>query len=82
MRCPALTFWSAARDFSPLGHVDVLILQQGNVRAHQVVIVSPQGTFTDRTGLACDFQAEAITAYDEGSGQWSNQALLGKVCPG
>jgi hypothetical protein len=68
--------------FTPFGRADVLILEQGRVRQHDVVVITAQGTFTDDTTLACDFHANAITAYDRHSGQWSNQAVIGGVCPG
>ena len=79
---PGFDILVTGHHFSPLGHADVLILEQGGVRARQVVLVNAQGSFVDQTGLACDFHAQAITAYDQNSGQWSNQAVLGGVCPG
>jgi hypothetical protein len=79
---PGFDILVSGQHVSPLGRADVLILEQGGVRKHDVVLVSAQGTFTDRTGLACDFHSQAITAYDRHSGQWSNQAVLGSICPG
>jgi hypothetical protein len=79
---PGFDILVSGQHFTPLGQADVLILEQGGVRARQVVRVSAQGAFIDRTGLPCDFHAQAITAYDQHSGQWSNQAVLAGVCPG
>jgi hypothetical protein len=79
---PGFDILVSGQHITPLGQADVLILEQGGVRARQVVNVTAQGTFTDKTGLACDFHAQAITAYDQHTGQWSNQAVLAGVCPG
>lgn len=70
------------QDFTAHGPADVLILENGQVLQHDVVGVSAQGTFTDTTALACDFQTHEARAYDRRSGHWSNLATLGGTCPG
>lgn len=79
---PGFDIMVSGQHFTPSGRVDVLILELGHLRAHDVITATVQGTFTDKTALPCDFHAQAITAYDRRSGQWSNQALLGSTCPG
>jgi hypothetical protein len=79
---PGFDILVSGQHFTPLGQAYVLILEQGGVRARQVVQVTPQGTFTDKTGLPCNFHAQAIAAYDQHTGQWSNQAVLAGFCPG
>jgi hypothetical protein len=59
----------------------VFVLEGSGLRAQDAVKVSAQGTFVDSSAAYCDFRSHAITAYDEGSGQWSNQFVLGGNCP-
>ena len=79
---PGFDILVSGQHFTPSSHADVLVLELGGVRARDVVAINAQGAFTDKTKLPCDFHAQAVTAYDPPSGQWSNQAILQGTCPG
>lgn len=79
---PGFDILVSGQHFTPSSHADVLVLELGGVRARNIVTVTAQGAFTDKTHLPCDFHAQAVTAFDQPSGQWSNQAILSGSCPG
>ena len=79
---PGFDFQVTGQHFTPRGRADVFIAENGHLLKHDVVGISAQGTLTDTTGLACDFQTHEARAYDRRSRQWSNTATLGGPCPG